>query len=54
MQSTAFVNLLETAHDQGISPELIAPLGPLMARRVAAGHGQEDLAGVIELLKEVK
>jgi 3-hydroxyisobutyrate dehydrogenase-like beta-hydroxyacid dehydrogenase len=54
MQSAAFVNLLETARDQGISPELIAPLGPLMARRVAAGHGQEDLAGVIELLKEVK
>jgi 3-hydroxyisobutyrate dehydrogenase-like beta-hydroxyacid dehydrogenase len=54
MQSAAFVNLLETARDQGISPELIAPLGSLMARRVAAGHGQEDLAGVIELLKEVK
>ncbi|MGV0742017.1 NAD(P)-dependent oxidoreductase [Mycolicibacterium sp. XJ870] len=54
MQSAAYVNLLETARDQGISPELIAPLGPLMARRVAAGHGHEDLAGVIELLKEVK
>jgi 3-hydroxyisobutyrate dehydrogenase-like beta-hydroxyacid dehydrogenase len=54
MQSAAFVNLLDTARDQGLSPELIAPLGPLMARRVEAGHGQEDLAGVIELLKEVK
>jgi 3-hydroxyisobutyrate dehydrogenase-like beta-hydroxyacid dehydrogenase len=54
MQSAAFVNLLETARDQGVSPELIAPLGPLMARRVAAGHRHEDLAGVIELLKEVK
>jgi 3-hydroxyisobutyrate dehydrogenase-like beta-hydroxyacid dehydrogenase len=54
MQSAAFVNLIDTARDQGVSPELIAPLGPLMARRVAAGHGQEDLAGVVELLKEVK
>jgi 3-hydroxyisobutyrate dehydrogenase-like beta-hydroxyacid dehydrogenase len=54
MQSAAFVNLIETARDQGVSPELIAPLGPLMARRVAAGHGQEDLTGVVELLKEVK
>jgi hypothetical protein len=36
------------------SPELIAPLGPLMARRVAAGHGHEDLDGVVELLKEGK
>jgi hypothetical protein len=25
-----------------------------MARRVAAGHGHEDLAGVVELLKEGK
>jgi 3-hydroxyisobutyrate dehydrogenase-like beta-hydroxyacid dehydrogenase len=34
--------------------ELIAPLETLMARRVAAGHGHEDLAGVVELLKEGK
>jgi 3-hydroxyisobutyrate dehydrogenase-like beta-hydroxyacid dehydrogenase len=54
MQSTAFVNLIDTARDQGVSPELLAPLGPLMARRVAAGHGDEDLAGVVELLKEDK
>jgi 3-hydroxyisobutyrate dehydrogenase-like beta-hydroxyacid dehydrogenase len=54
MQSAAYVNLIETARDQGISPELIAPLGPLMARRVAAGQGHEDLAGVIEILKEDK
>lgn len=54
MQSAAFVNLLDTARGQGISPELIAPLEPLMARRVAAGHGHEDLTGVVELLKEDK
>jgi 3-hydroxyisobutyrate dehydrogenase-like beta-hydroxyacid dehydrogenase len=54
MQSAGYVNLTQSAHEQGISPELLAPLGPLMARRVAAGHGHEDLAGVIELLQKGK
>ncbi|MBP2321045.1 3-hydroxyisobutyrate dehydrogenase-like beta-hydroxyacid dehydrogenase [Kibdelosporangium banguiense] len=54
MQSAGYVNLTQSTHDQGISPELLAPLGPLMARRVADGHGHEDLAGVIELLKKGK
>jgi 3-hydroxyisobutyrate dehydrogenase-like beta-hydroxyacid dehydrogenase len=54
MQSAGYVNLTQSAHEQGISPELLAPLGPLMARRVADGHGHEDLAGVIELLKKVE
>jgi 3-hydroxyisobutyrate dehydrogenase-like beta-hydroxyacid dehydrogenase len=52
MQSTAFTELLHLAEHNGISPELIAPLGPLMARRVADGHGHEDITGVIELLKK--
>ncbi|WP_040407684.1 NAD(P)-dependent oxidoreductase [Amycolatopsis nigrescens] len=51
MQATAYDELLEFASDQGISPELLAPLGPLMARRVADGHGHENVTGVIELLK---
>lgn len=51
MQAASYVNLVQVAQDQGISPELLAPLGPLMDRRVAAGHGHEDLTGVIELLK---
>ena len=52
MQSAGFDQLLDLAEHNGISPELIAPLGPLMARRVAEGHGHEDLTGVIELLKK--
>ncbi|WNV87794.1 NAD(P)-binding domain-containing protein [Umezawaea sp. Da 62-37] len=52
MQSAGFTELLELAEHNGISPELIAPLGPLMARRVADGHGHEDIIGVIELLKK--
>ncbi len=52
MQSAGFTELLELAERSGISPELIAPLGPLMTRRVADGHGHEDITGVIELLKK--
>ncbi|MEU2868533.1 NAD(P)-binding domain-containing protein [Streptomyces olivoreticuli] len=51
MQSAGFTNLLSTAESQGLSPELLAPLGPLMARRVAEGHGAEDVTGIVELLK---
>ncbi|WP_413805569.1 NAD(P)-dependent oxidoreductase [Streptomyces sp. OE57] len=50
MQSAAFVNFTGSARDQGISPELIAPIGHLMARRVADGHGHEGLSGLVELL----
>ncbi|MFC0114658.1 NAD(P)-dependent oxidoreductase [Kibdelosporangium aridum] len=52
MQSAGYVNLTLSAEEQGISPELLAPLGPLMAQRVADGHGHEDLGGVVELLKK--
>ncbi|MEV5775234.1 NAD(P)-binding domain-containing protein [Streptomyces antimycoticus] len=50
MQSAGFVNFTGSAGDQGISPELIAPIGDLMARRVADGHGHEGLSGLVELL----
>ncbi|MEU5027617.1 NAD(P)-dependent oxidoreductase [Streptomyces milbemycinicus] len=51
MQSAGFGHLIEAAEEQGVSPELLAPLGPLMARRVADGHGHEDLSGLVELLR---
>ncbi|GAA0474665.1 NAD(P)-binding domain-containing protein [Streptomyces sp. NPDC046215] len=51
MQAAAFGNLLRTAEDQGVSPELIAPLQPLMDRLVAEGNGSGDVTGVVELLK---
>ncbi|MFI1330419.1 NAD(P)-dependent oxidoreductase [Streptomyces sp. NPDC020845] len=51
MQSAGFGHLVEAAEEQGVSPELLAPLGPLMARRVADGHGHEDLSGLVELLR---
>ncbi|ANN17853.1 6-phosphogluconate dehydrogenase [Amycolatopsis orientalis] len=52
MQAGAYPNLLKAAEEQGISAELLTPLQPLMDKRVAAGHGAEDLIGVIELLKK--
>jgi 3-hydroxyisobutyrate dehydrogenase-like beta-hydroxyacid dehydrogenase len=51
MQAVGYAALGRTAEEQGISPELLAPLGPLMNRRVADGHGAEGIAGVVELLK---
>ncbi|MER6145262.1 NAD(P)-binding domain-containing protein [Streptomyces sparsogenes] len=51
MQAAAYHHLLEAAEEQGVSPELLAPLGPLMARRVADGHGHEDLSGLVHLLR---
>ncbi|MEV7548387.1 NAD(P)-binding domain-containing protein [Amycolatopsis sp. NPDC089917] len=52
MQAAAFPNLTKAASEQGVSAELLAPLQSLMDRRVAAGHGAEDLVGVIEILKK--
>lgn len=54
MQTAAFPNFFRTSEDQGIRPDLIAPLYPLMERRVADGHGHEDLAGIINLLQKDK
>jgi hypothetical protein len=51
MQSTAFVNLLDASRDQGVDPALLAPMGDLLARAVREGHGDEDLAAVVRLLR---
>jgi 3-hydroxyisobutyrate dehydrogenase-like beta-hydroxyacid dehydrogenase len=50
MQAAAYHNFFDAAHEQGISPELIAPLYPLMQRRVVEGGGAEGLTGLVELL----
>ncbi|MEU6641698.1 NAD(P)-binding domain-containing protein [Saccharomonospora sp. NPDC046836] len=51
MQAAGYGNLIRAAEEQGISAELLAPLEPLLRRRVADGHGHEDLIGMMELLK---
>ncbi|WP_309061865.1 NAD(P)-binding domain-containing protein [Streptomyces sp.] len=50
MQSAGNATLLRTAEEQGVSAELLTPYMELMARRVADGHGDEDGAGMIDLL----
>ncbi|MCI2418483.1 NAD(P)-binding domain-containing protein [Saccharopolyspora sp. K220] len=52
MQAAAYPNFATAAEELGISFELLAPLESLMRRRVADGHGHEDLTGVIELLEK--
>ncbi|KAA5832014.1 NAD(P)-binding domain-containing protein [Saccharopolyspora hirsuta] len=51
MQAAGFANHFIAAEEQGISAELLRPLHELMQRRVADGHGHEDVVGVVELLK---
>lgn len=50
MQTAAYPHLLQAADEQGLSADLLAPLLPLLQRRLAGGHGAEDIYGVIDLL----
>ena len=51
MQAEAFVNLLDASRDQGVSTELVEPMGTLLHRGVAANHGGDDLSALIDLLR---
>ncbi|MGI5493313.1 NAD(P)-dependent oxidoreductase [Microtetraspora malaysiensis] len=42
--------LLRTAAAQGVSAELLTPFTTLMERRLADGHGDEGLAGLVDML----
>ena len=53
MQATAYVNLIESAADQGVDPAMVTPMGELLERAVAEGHGDEDLAVTVRLLRKV-
>ncbi|MFD4181603.1 NAD(P)-dependent oxidoreductase [Rhodococcus sp. NPDC058514] len=50
MQVAGNETLLRTAEEQRVSPVLLTPYMALMARRLAAGRGDEDTTGVIDLL----
>ncbi|WP_442804717.1 NAD(P)-dependent oxidoreductase [Streptomyces luteogriseus] len=50
MQVAGNATLLRTAEEQRVSPELVTPYMELMERRLAQGHGDEDGAGMVELL----
>ncbi|MDH6703828.1 3-hydroxyisobutyrate dehydrogenase-like beta-hydroxyacid dehydrogenase [Kitasatospora sp. MAA19] len=51
MQVAGQDTLLRTAEEQGVSAELLAPYFRLMERRLEAGSGEEDLTGVVDLLR---
>ncbi len=51
MQAEAFVNLLDAGRDQGVSTELLEPMGTLLHRGVAANRGDDDLSALIGLLR---
>ncbi|MFJ4579308.1 NAD(P)-dependent oxidoreductase [Streptomyces echinatus] len=51
MQVAGSGTLLRTAAEQGVSTELLAPFLDLMRRRLADGHGEEDISGLVELLR---
>ncbi|MFG2909591.1 NAD(P)-dependent oxidoreductase [Kitasatospora sp. NPDC048286] len=51
MQVAAKGTMLRTAEEQGVSPELIEPYFRLMERRLEIGSGEEDLSGVVDLLR---
>jgi 3-hydroxyisobutyrate dehydrogenase-like beta-hydroxyacid dehydrogenase len=48
---TSGVGFVEFAESIGISGELMAPLERLMKRRVADGHGGDELSSVVELIR---
>ncbi|MEV0799827.1 NAD(P)-binding domain-containing protein [Kribbella sp. NPDC050281] len=51
MQAAAYDNLTDASVAQGIDPGLLAPMGELLRRAVATGHGDEDLAALVPLLR---
>lgn len=50
MQVAGIETFVGTAHEQGISPELLTPYFDLMKRQLEQGHGAEGLTGMIDLL----
>ncbi|MFJ9691225.1 NAD(P)-dependent oxidoreductase [Kitasatospora sp. NPDC101183] len=51
MQVAGKATLLGTAEEQGVSTELLLPYFDLMERRLAGGAVEEDLTGLVDLLR---
>lgn len=52
MQTTAFVNIIETSQKQGIRVDLMAPVQLLMNQTIQRGHGQADFSSLIEVIRQ--
>ncbi|MGW7684548.1 NAD(P)-dependent oxidoreductase [Kribbella sp. NPDC054772] len=51
MQAAAYDNLIDASVAQGVDPVLLVPMGDLLRKAVAAGHGDADLSAVVRLLR---
>lgn len=54
MQAKAYPNLIEASRAQGVSTELVEPMGALMNRAVAAGYGDADIASLVQVISHDK
>ncbi|MGR8009831.1 NAD(P)-dependent oxidoreductase [Streptomyces hypolithicus] len=51
MMAAGNATFLATAEEQSVDPRLLTPYMELMRHRVAQGHGDEGLAGTVDLLR---
>lgn len=51
MQTTAMENILAASRELGVDGALLAPLLPLMRRRIEDGFGTDEVSGVFELIR---
>ncbi|MCA1404729.1 NAD(P)-dependent oxidoreductase [Ensifer sp. IC3342] len=51
MQTVALENIARASTEQGVAPDFIEPMLRLAARRLADGHGSDDISGVIETIR---
>ncbi|MBP1883458.1 NAD(P)-dependent oxidoreductase [Sinorhizobium mexicanum] len=54
MQATALENIARASTEQGVAPDFIEPMLRLAALRIADGHGNDDISGVIETIRRKK
>lgn len=48
----AGVKLTDASREHGVRPDLVAPIEALIEEGVAAGHGDEDLSALVDLLRQ--
>ncbi|APG91895.1 NAD(P)-dependent oxidoreductase [Sinorhizobium americanum] len=54
MQTIALENIAKASAEQAVAPDFAEPMLRLAARRIAEGHGSDDVSGVIETVREKK
>ncbi|MBA9005061.1 NAD(P)-dependent oxidoreductase [Thermomonospora cellulosilytica] len=52
LNKAGLATLVQAYEDQGLPTDVLKPIQSLIERRVAAGHGTDSLAGLIELLRK--